>query len=100
MCPQRVALLAGLVLGAGGCTVGPLGVTGTTITEDATRQFKVGSTTYSEVVAKLGKPTSETAQSDGWRTVIYSPIEAGGQGIRPNSLRKKVFEGSLCATLI
>jgi len=46
--------------------------TGTKVEADRLTQFERGKTTYHEVVAALGKPTSMTLAADGSRQVIYS----------------------------
>ena len=45
--------------------------TGTKVTTDQLTQFTRGTTTYADVVAALGKPTSMTLAADGSRHVTY-----------------------------
>src|SRR5215471_21716314 len=45
---------------------------GTKVAPDQLTQFEKGQTTYPEVVAALGKPTSMTLAADGSRQVIYA----------------------------
>jgi hypothetical protein len=55
------------VLLLGGCAA-----SGVQVTEQQARAFQVGRSTYTEVVAALGEPTSMTSSSVGGRVAIYS----------------------------
>lgn len=44
---------------------------GTKVDQEKLSQFVKGKTTYAEVVQKLGKPTQNTINSDGTRTITY-----------------------------
>lgn len=44
---------------------------GTKVDQDKLSQFQKGKTTYAEVVEKLGKPTQNTINADGTRTIMY-----------------------------
>ena len=46
--------------------------TGTKVAPEQLTQFERGKTTYYDVVAALGKPTSMTLAADGSRQVIYA----------------------------
>lgn len=60
--------LAGLVAGLlAGCAA-----SGVKVSEQQAEAFKVGSSTYSDVVAALGEPTSTTIASNGGRTASYN----------------------------
>lgn len=56
--------LAGLVAGCA--------ASGVKVSEQQAESFKVGSSTYSEVVAALGEPTSTTVAANGARTAAYN----------------------------
>jgi outer membrane protein assembly factor BamE (lipoprotein component of BamABCDE complex) len=45
---------------------------GTKVTEQQAQQFRVGQSTYSQVVGALGAPTTTTVASNGIRTAVYS----------------------------
>ncbi len=45
---------------------------GVKVSEEQAESFKVGRSTYSDVVSVLGPPTTTTLSSDGTRTAIYS----------------------------
>ncbi len=45
---------------------------GVQVTEQQAQAFKVGQSTYPEVVATLGEPTSVTSSSNGNRVAVYS----------------------------
>lgn len=45
---------------------------GVKVTEQQAEAFKVGSSTYSDVVASLGEPTSNTVSSNGTRVAVYN----------------------------
>jgi hypothetical protein len=42
------------------------------VSEQQAQSFRVGTSTYTEVVAALGAPTSTTVDSNGNRTAVYS----------------------------
>jgi len=44
---------------------------GTKVDQEKLSQFVKGKTTYAEVVQQLGKPTQNTINSDGTRTITY-----------------------------
>ncbi len=44
---------------------------GTKVDQEKLSQFVKGKTTYAEVVQELGKPTQNTINSDGTRTIAY-----------------------------
>jgi outer membrane protein assembly factor BamE (lipoprotein component of BamABCDE complex) len=44
---------------------------GTKVDQDKLSQFVKGKTTYAEVVRELGKPTQNTINADGSRTIMY-----------------------------
>lgn len=50
--------------------------TGVRVTESDISTLQKGSTTYSEVIERFGKPNTTTIDSDGGRTVVYMYIEA------------------------
>jgi len=60
-------LVMGAALGLAACAS-----TGVQVTEQQTQSFKVGTSTYADVVAKLGNPTTTNLSSDGTRTAVYS----------------------------
>jgi hypothetical protein len=45
---------------------------GTKVSEQQAQSFQVGKSTYSDVVATLGNPTSTTTNSSGTKVAIYS----------------------------
>jgi hypothetical protein len=45
---------------------------GVKVSEQQAEAFKVGSSTYSDVVATLGEPTSTTVAANGTRTAAYN----------------------------
>ena len=45
---------------------------GTKVSEQQAQSFQVGKSTYAEVVATLGNPTSTTTSSNGNRIAVYS----------------------------
>jgi outer membrane protein assembly factor BamE (lipoprotein component of BamABCDE complex) len=45
---------------------------GAQVTEQQAQSFQVGKTTYPEVVAALGEPTTVNSSSNGNRTAVYS----------------------------
>ncbi len=44
---------------------------GTKVDQEKVSKFVKGKTTYSEVVQQLGKPTDQTVNSDGTKTLTY-----------------------------
>jgi len=56
--------LAGVVTGCA--------ASGVKVSEQQAEAFKVGSSTYSEVVAALGEPTATTVAANGSRTAAYN----------------------------
>lgn len=61
---MRSIICANLLLA--GCAT-----TGTKVEADQAAQFKPGISTYSDVVAKFGRPQSETLTSNGAKSVVY-----------------------------
>jgi outer membrane protein assembly factor BamE (lipoprotein component of BamABCDE complex) len=61
------ALALGTALFLSGCVS-----TGVRVSEDEARAFVVGQSTYAEVTAKLGQPTTSTLNSDGTRVAVYA----------------------------
>lgn len=45
---------------------------GVQVSEEQTRQFQVGRSTYGEVVGVLGEPTTSTVSANGTRVAVYS----------------------------
>ena len=45
---------------------------GVQVTEQQAQSFQVGKSTYSDVVAALGQPTTVTSSSNGNRTAVYA----------------------------
>jgi hypothetical protein len=45
---------------------------GVKVSEDQAESFKVGKSTYADVVAGLGQPTSVNSSSNGTRTAVYT----------------------------
>jgi hypothetical protein len=45
--------------------------TGKKVTQEKVAKFKIGQTTYQEVIAELGQPTDSTLHSDGRRSISY-----------------------------
>jgi hypothetical protein len=45
---------------------------GVKVSDEQATSFIIGQSTYSDVTARLGRPTMETITSDGTRTVSYS----------------------------
>lgn len=60
-----------IALGLFGLLIG-CASSGTKVSEQQAESFKVGSSTYSDVVAVLGEPTSTTIASNGTRTAQYN----------------------------
>lgn len=52
---------------------------GVRVTEEQVTQFEKGKSTYSDVVGKLGQPTSMVLTSTGLRVVTYSYVEAAAR---------------------
>jgi hypothetical protein len=74
-----IALCAAVLLLAG-CAA-----TGVKVSEQQAEAFKVGTSTYSDVVASLGPPTSTTVTSNGTRTAAYTyaAVRAQAQNFIP-----------------
>ena len=65
---KTFAIIAALMsLGLSACAS-----SGAKVTEQQLSQIQVGKSTYNDVVAALGKPTTTTFSSTGTRTAIYS----------------------------
>ena len=64
---MRGTLLIAVALLSAGCTA-----TGVQVTEQQAQAFQVGRSTYAEVVASLGEPTSMTSSSKGDRVAVYA----------------------------
>jgi len=64
-------LVALLSVGLIGCAA-----TGVRVDESQLSHFQKGKTTYAEVVAALGQPTTTSVLSDGRRLALYSYAEA------------------------
>lgn len=62
-----LALFGGLVASA--AVAGP-------ITHEQLASLKIGTTTYDEVVAQFGKPTTVETSSDGSREIAYTVIKS------------------------
>lgn len=60
----RVTVFAALL---GGCAAA-----GVQVTDQQAQAFQVGRSTYADVVAALGEPTSTTSSSSGGRIAVYS----------------------------
>lgn len=58
---------------------------GVKVTEDQAAGFKVGQSTYADVVAALGAPTTTTTASNGMRTAVYaySSVQSRPQNFIP-----------------
>ena len=63
---------------------------GTQVTEQQAQQFKKGETTESQVIAKLGRPTSTTVKANGTRIDTYLFTHA-----TPNAIDYVPFVGLL-----
>ena len=70
---RSIATLAA-ALALSGCAAA-----GVKVTEEQAQAFKVGSSTYPEVVAALGNPTSNSLSSNGVRTAVYTYSSARAQ---------------------
>ena len=64
---MRGALLIGLAFVFTGCAA-----SGVQVTEQQAQAFQVGRSTYADVVAGLGVPTSVTSSSRGERVAVYA----------------------------
>ena len=66
---RRVTILCilGMTIAIAGCAS-----SGVKVSEQQAEFFKVGTSTYSDVVAALGEPTSTTIASNGVRTAAYN----------------------------
>ena len=60
-----------VALGLSGLLVG-CAASGVKVSEEQAQSFKVGSSTYNDVVAAIGAPTSTTLNADGSRIAAYS----------------------------
>jgi hypothetical protein len=60
-----------LAFGLLGLLVG-CAASGVKVSEQQAQSFKVGGSTYNDVVATLGEPTSTTLASDGTRAAVYN----------------------------
>jgi outer membrane protein assembly factor BamE (lipoprotein component of BamABCDE complex) len=74
---MKIFLAAALALGLAGCAS-----TGTKVETSQIQQFQKGVTTYPEVVAALGDPTTVTTDSDGKKSAVYTYAQSK---IRPES---------------
>lgn len=64
----RGSLLAiGILLAVGGCMS-----TGVRVSEQEATSFTVGKSTYADVVAALGEPTTTTIDTSGVRVAVYA----------------------------
>lgn len=72
-----VICFAGLLVGCA--------ASGVKVTEEQAQSFKVGVSTYSDVLASLGPPTSSTLASNGTRTAVYTyaAVRAQAQNFIP-----------------
>jgi hypothetical protein len=59
--------------------------TGKKVTQERVAQFKIGQTTYQEVIAELGSPTDSMLHSDGRRSIsyFYSQAQASAASFIP-----------------
>ncbi|OZI21743.1 hypothetical protein CAL18_12530 [Bordetella genomosp. 7] len=64
-------LLIAALIGLSGCAA-----TGVQVKQGQLDQFKQGETTRQEVVAALGKPTTQMRNSDGTTTLLYTYAES------------------------
>lgn len=64
---MRVFLAIALSAVLTGCAA-----TGVQVSEQKAQSFQVGHSTYANVIAALGSPTTSTISSNGQRTAIYS----------------------------
>jgi hypothetical protein len=60
-----------VVLGLSGLLVG-CAAAGVKVSEQQAQSFKVGGSTYNDVVATLGAPTTTTLNADGTRIAAYN----------------------------
>jgi outer membrane protein assembly factor BamE (lipoprotein component of BamABCDE complex) len=49
---------------------------GKKVDQDTVQSFEKGKTTYAQVVARLGKPSQSTINSDGTRTAMYTYMQS------------------------
>ena len=71
----RTCLLATIAILTAGCMS-----SGTKVTSDQLAQFKVGSTTESQVMASLGQPNNVSTLQDGTRIDTYAHTAAHANG--------------------
>jgi len=69
-----VILMAALCLAACGSS------SGTKVDAAQMSQFKIGETTYDQVIQTLGPPASTVQKSDGARALVYSHVDANVRG--------------------
>jgi hypothetical protein len=72
----RLMILASLTVALSGCVA-----TGTKVHEGQLTQFQRGLTTYSDVVAVLGKPTQATLHADGRRQAVYTYTQSQARAV-------------------
>ncbi|MGH6967802.1 MAG: hypothetical protein ACREEN_01685, partial [Stellaceae bacterium] len=53
---------------------------GTAVPPAQMAQFRVGVTTYDQVIQALGPPTASTTTSDGTRMLVYSHVQSTVSG--------------------
>ena len=63
----RVLALCGALAGLTGCAAA-----GVQVTDQQAQSFKVGRSTYADVVAQLGQPTTVSTSTNGQRVAVYS----------------------------
>ena len=63
---QKIAVLCAMLLTAACATAG------VKVDQSRLTQFKVGETTYEQVIATLGQPTADTHTSDGQHIIQYT----------------------------
>lgn len=68
-----------LIIGAITITLAGCAAAGTKVSEQQAESFKVGVSTYADVVGALGPPTSTTVSSDGTRMATYAYASARAQ---------------------
>ena len=64
---MRVFLILGFLCLLTGCAA-----SGVKVDEQQAQSFKVGTSSYSDVVGKLGPPTTNNLASDGTRSAVYT----------------------------
>jgi hypothetical protein len=74
---KNIGKLAAVVGVAG--VLAACAASGVQVTEQQAQSFQVGRSTYSEVVAALGEPTTVTSSSNGSRIAIYSYAAASAR---------------------